>query len=80
MILINQLGASFFLLIMAYSLSDAVSDEYHAYFIEAFGTGFVVFIIFMVTSSKYTIPDTLVPPIVAIALGSMVAILRPLTG
>jgi glycerol uptake facilitator-like aquaporin len=62
------------------SLSDAVTDDYHACFIEAFGTAFIVFIIFMVTSPQYTIPGAAVPPIVAIAVGAMVAILGPLTG
>jgi glycerol uptake facilitator-like aquaporin len=62
------------------SLSGVVADAYHACFIEAFGTAFIVFIIFFVTSPLYTIPGAAVPPIAAIAIGAMVAILGPLTG
>lgn len=58
----------------------AVSNEFHAIFIEAFGTAFVVFIIFSVTSPFYPIPGPAVPPVVALSLGAMLYLLGPLTG
>jgi glycerol uptake facilitator protein len=57
-----------------------VSSAMHATWIEAFGTGFVVFIIFSVTSALYPVPSPAVPPVVAVALGSMMYLLGPLTG
>jgi glycerol uptake facilitator-like aquaporin len=57
-----------------------VSNAIHATGIEAFGTGFVVFIIFNVTSSLYPVPSAAVPPVVAASLGSMMYLLGPLTG
>jgi glycerol uptake facilitator protein len=57
-----------------------VSSAMHAMCVEAFGTGFVVFIIFSVTSSLYPVPSPAVPPVVAIALGSIMYLLGPLTG
>jgi glycerol uptake facilitator-like aquaporin len=62
------------------SLSDSVIDQYHALFIEAFGTAFLLFIIFIVTSPLYPIPGPAVPPIVALAIGAMMVLLGPLTG
>jgi glycerol uptake facilitator-like aquaporin len=57
-----------------------VAGECHALFIEAFGTAFVVFVIFLVTSPHYPIPGPAVPPVVAAALGTMLYIVGPLTG
>lgn len=57
-----------------------VSNEFHAMFIEAFGTAFVVFVIFIVTSPFYPIPGPAVPPVVALALGAMMYVVGPLTG
>jgi glycerol uptake facilitator-like aquaporin len=56
------------------------SSEVHAMFIEGFGTAFIVFIIFSVTSQYYPIPGPAVPPVVALAVGSMMFLLNPLTG
>ena len=57
-----------------------MANQYHAFFIEAFGTALLVFVIFMVTSPVYPIPGAAVPPVVALVVGAMAAILGPLTG
>ena len=62
------------------SLSNGVIDAFHAGCIEAAGTGFVVFVIFMVTSPTYAVPGVAVPGIVALVIGAMTFALGPLTG
>ncbi|KAG7342908.1 MIP family channel protein [Nitzschia inconspicua] len=57
-----------------------VANALHATIVEAFGTAFVAFIIFSVTSAHYPVPSAAVPPVVALALGSMMYLLGPLTG
>lgn len=58
--------------------SSHVSSGWHATLIEAFGTAFVSFIIFSVTSALYPVPSAAVPPVVAVALGSILYVLGPL--
>jgi len=52
----------------------------HAFFIEAFGTAVLTFVIFTVTHLRNPVPGAAVPAIVGIALGSLVTTLGPLTG
>ncbi|KAL3921554.1 MAG: hypothetical protein SGILL_002689 [Bacillariaceae sp.] len=56
------------------------ANVWHAIFVEAFGTAFVVFVIFSVTSSSYPIPGPAVPPVVALALGATTYLLSPFSG
>jgi len=62
-----------------WSLSDFVDNSLHALFLEAFGTAFLVFVIFMITNPANNVPSGAVPILVGIAIGSMVNILGPLT-
>jgi glycerol uptake facilitator-like aquaporin len=62
------------------SLSKYVTSGWHAFLLEAFGTAFLVFCIFMLTNKKNSVPSAAVPPLVAIAIGSMVVLLGPMTG
>jgi len=52
----------------------------HAFFIEAFGTAVLTFVIFTLTHLHNPVPGGAIPPIVGIALGSLVTTLGPLTG
>jgi len=64
-----------------YMLSDNVNSWLHALFIEAFGTAFLVFMIFSVTHpSNDTFPASAVPLIVGTSIAAMVATLGTLTG
>jgi glycerol uptake facilitator protein len=63
-----------------WSLSKYVTSGWHAFLLEAFGTAFLVFCIFMLTNKKNSVPSAAVPPLVAIAIGSMVVLLGPMTG
>lgn len=61
-------------------LSDYVTSLLQAVFIEAFGTGFLVFVIFAVTNDKNNVPSSAVPLIVGTAIGAMIATLGATTG
>jgi len=63
-----------------YSLSKGVSGDFHAFFIEAFGTAFLCFVIFAATHPKNPLPSAGVAPVVGIAFGMMVCIFGGLTG
>ena len=63
-----------------YSLSKSVSGNFHAFFIEAFATAFLCFIIFAATHVKNPLPSAAVAPVVGIAIGIMVCIFGGLTG
>jgi glycerol uptake facilitator-like aquaporin len=65
---------------LSISLSGNVENGFHAFLVEAFGTGFLCFCIFMATSPKTAIPPAAVPLLVGVAIGLMVALLGPLTG
>jgi glycerol uptake facilitator protein len=52
----------------------------HAFFIEAFGTAVLCFVVFALTHVKNPIPGSAVPAIVGAVYGVLVATLGPLTG
>lgn len=60
--------------------ADEVRNGVHAFFIEAFGTGILVFIIFALTSRKNRIPGAAIPPLVGASLGVLSIVFGPLTG
>jgi MIP family channel proteins len=62
-----------------WSLSDYVASGFHAFFLEALGTAFLVFIVFMATHPKNSVPSGAVAPCVGVAIGCMVTLLGPLT-
>lgn len=63
-----------------WSNSKSVDNAVHAFFIEAFATGFLTFVIFSMTHENNPLPSTAVPPAVGVAIGLMVALFGPLTG
>lgn len=63
-----------------YMLSPSVGSFMQAIFIEAFGTAFLVFIIFSVTNPKNDVPSSAVPLIVGTAIAAMIATLGATTG
>uniref|UniRef100_A0A7S2GQK5 Aquaporin n=1 Tax=Helicotheca tamesis TaxID=374047 RepID=A0A7S2GQK5_9STRA len=63
-----------------WSLSPGVANVGHAFFIEAFGTAFLVFCIFAATNPKNNVPSGAIAPIVGIAIGVMIVMLGNLTG
>jgi glycerol uptake facilitator-like aquaporin len=52
----------------------------HAFFIEAFGTAVLSFVVFALTHPKNPIPGSAVPAVVGAVYGVLVATLGPLTG
>jgi len=57
-----------------------VTNGVHAFFIEAFGTATLFFVMFALTNIKNPIPGAAIPPIVGAVYGILVAIFAPLTG
>jgi len=62
-----------------WSLSDYVSGTLHAFILEAFGTAFLVFVIFAVTNPKNNVPASAVAPLIGTAIGSMVFLIGSFT-
>jgi len=62
-----------------WSLSGHVSSSFHAFFLEAFGTAFLVFTVFTLTNAANDVPKGAVPVLVGVAIGVMVNGLGPLT-
>eukprot|EP00586_Coscinodiscus_wailesii_P002746 CAMPEP_0172490566 /NCGR_PEP_ID=MMETSP1066-20121228/21037_1 /TAXON_ID=671091 /ORGANISM="Coscinodiscus wailesii, Strain CCMP2513" /LENGTH=274 /DNA_ID=CAMNT_0013259095 /DNA_START=101 /DNA_END=925 /DNA_ORIENTATION=- len=61
--------------------SDNVGSAAQAFYVEAFGTGFLVFMIFAATrSTNAAVPAAAVPLIVGFSIGMMIALLGGLTG
>jgi glycerol uptake facilitator protein len=60
--------------------SKYISNGVHAFFIEAFGTGVLVFCIFAATHIKNPLPGVAVPPIIGAMYGVLVVTLGPMTG
>jgi glycerol uptake facilitator-like aquaporin len=52
----------------------------HAFFIEAFRTAVLTFVVFTLTHHKNPIPGPAIPAIVGAVYGVLVATLGPLTG
>jgi glycerol uptake facilitator protein len=63
-----------------WSLNKGVSGNFHAFFMEAFATAFLCFIIFAATHAKNPLPSAAVAPVVGTAFGMMVCIFGGLTG
>lgn len=69
------------LLLLVYSLHNKViTNNVHAGFIEAFGTGMLCFVIFVCTHHKVPIPGLLVPALVGLTYAVLIYCLGPLTG
>jgi glycerol uptake facilitator protein len=62
-----------------WSLSDSVGGGVHAFFLEALGTAFLVFVVFAVTNNKNNVPSAAVPVLVGSAIGAMVFLIGPFT-
>lgn len=60
--------------------SKDVQGGVHAFFIEAFGTAVLAFVVFVMTHRKNPIPGAAVPPVIGATLVVLVAALGPLTG
>lgn len=63
-----------------WSLSPGVGGPIHAFVIEAFGTAFLLFVIFTITNTKNKVPSAAVPVLVGVGIGCMIFLLGSLTG
>lgn len=60
-----------------YSLAG--TDMLHAFILEAFGTAFLVFVVFAITNPRNNVPSSAVPVLVGAAIGAMVFTIGPFT-
>lgn len=60
--------------------SDDVEDATHAFVLEIIGTAMLTFTVFTVTNKSNNVPAYLVPAIVGIAIGSIIAIIGSMSG
>jgi glycerol uptake facilitator protein len=68
------------LLFVASLHTPAVSNGVHAFFVEAWGTAVLVFVMFTVTHLKSPVPGVAIPPIIGGTFWLLVSTLGPLTG
>jgi len=60
--------------------SDIVRDETHALIMEVMGTAMLTFTVFSITHPSNNVPGSIVPVLVGVAIGSIIAIIGSLSG
>lgn len=60
--------------------SEYVIGAYHAILLEMMGTGMLTFVVFSITHKNNNVPASLVPVLVGITIGSVIAIIGSMSG
>lgn len=76
----DESGYSFAGAFGCYWSGDFVRDETHAVLMEVMGTAMLTFTVFSITHPSNNVPGAIVPVLVGVAIGSIIAIIGSLSG
>jgi len=65
---------------LVFTIRDLVASETQAVAMEVMGTAMLTFVVFSITHPKNNVPGYLVPALVGVAIGSIIAIIGSLSG
>jgi len=60
--------------------SENVTGPFHAILLEMLGTGILTFVVFSITHKRNNVPGSMVPALVGITIGSVIAIIGSMSG